>query len=87
VIAQLINQVIRRLDSLRYVFRGGKMNMRMMNHLRLLSLVSLLGLGLSFLPDHTLIRRLPHLRLDPEHPPVLKSSLLFRGFHSLPAVY
>jgi len=36
---------------------------------------------------NTIFRRLPHLRLDPEHPPVLKSSLLFRGFHSLPAVY
>jgi len=36
---------------------------------------------------NTIFRHLPELRLDPERPPVLKSSLLFRGFHSLPALY
>ena len=35
---------------------------------------------------NAVFRRLTGLRLDPERPPVLKSSLLFRGFHSLPAL-
>jgi cytochrome P450 len=34
----------------------------------------------------TLFQRLPGLRLDPERPPLRKSSLLFRGLHALPAL-
>ena len=42
-----------------------------------------LAIGLS-----TLLRRLPDLRLDADHPPVRKcESLVFRGFSSLPVVF